>query len=69
MNRKVTAIILGGGKGERIDARVPKQFLELNGKPLILYAIERFESEPLISDIVVVACSSGERISMPNLSA
>jgi len=54
MNKKTTAIILGGGAGARMDARVPKQFLELNRKPLIMYAIERFQHDPHISDIVVV---------------
>ena len=33
---------------------LPKQFLELHGKPIIIHTIEHFESHPEIKDIVVV---------------
>ncbi len=35
-------IITAGGKGERMQADVPKQFLELQGKPILFHTIERF---------------------------
>jgi len=38
------AIIVAGGKGERMGKDIPKQFLELNGKPIIMHTIEKFKS-------------------------
>lgn len=35
-----TAIILAGGVGSRVGANVPKQFIEVNGKPVLVYTIE-----------------------------
>ena len=49
------ALIFAGGRGERMSTRsVPKQFLELHGKPIIIYTIEHFEDHPDIDGIVVV---------------
>ncbi len=36
------ALIIAGGKGTRIKTKLPKQFLELNGKPILLHTIEAF---------------------------
>ncbi len=36
------ALIVAGGKGTRIKSKVPKQFLELNGKPVLLHTLEAF---------------------------
>lgn len=36
------AIIVAGGKGERMGENIPKQFLELNGKPILMHTIEKF---------------------------
>ena len=48
-------IIFAGGTGQRMNTRtVPKQFLELHGKPIIVYTIEQFQQHPLIDGIVVV---------------
>lgn len=41
MNRE-HALIVAGGKGTRIKSILPKQFIELNGKPILLYTIEAF---------------------------
>ena len=49
MKNKVTAIILAGGTGSRMKTDKPKQFLSINGKPIILYSVETFDS---INDIV-----------------
>lgn len=49
------AIIFAGGTGVRMNARTkPKQFLELHGKPIIIYTLEHFEQHPDIEGIVVV---------------
>ncbi len=36
--RKVTAIVLAAGRGSRMESRVKKQYLELEGRPLICHA-------------------------------
>ena len=49
------ALIFAGGTGQRMNTKTrPKQFLELHGKPIILYTIEVFENHPDIDGIVVV---------------
>lgn len=35
-------IIVAGGSGKRIKGNIPKQYIEVNGKPLIAYTIEKF---------------------------
>lgn len=42
MNIPEYALIVAGGKGTRIKSRLPKQFLELNGKPILLHTLEAF---------------------------
>lgn len=53
-----TAIILAGGSGSRIGATLPKQFIEVKGKPILVYTLESFQKHPKIDRIVVV-CISG----------
>ncbi|MDR1370520.1 MAG: 2-C-methyl-D-erythritol 4-phosphate cytidylyltransferase [Dysgonamonadaceae bacterium] len=51
-----TALIFAGGTGQRMNTRAkPKQFLELHGKPVIIYTLEHFEIHPEI-DSIIVAC-------------
>ncbi|MDE7414641.1 MAG: 2-C-methyl-D-erythritol 4-phosphate cytidylyltransferase [Muribaculaceae bacterium] len=53
--RKNIAVIFAGGAGRRMKTvSKPKQFLELNGKPVIIYTLELFDNHPLIDGIVVV---------------
>jgi 2-C-methyl-D-erythritol 4-phosphate cytidylyltransferase len=42
LNQKEYAVIVAGGKGTRIKSALPKQFLELFGKPVLLHTIEAF---------------------------
>lgn len=50
------AVIFAGGSGKRMHTKArPKQFLELNGKPIIIYTLELFDNHPGI-DAIVVAC-------------
>lgn len=55
-NRSMTvALIFAGGTGKRMNTRSkPKQFLELHGKPVIIYTLEHFEYHEGIDGIVVV---------------
>lgn len=49
------ALIFAGGTGQRMNtASKPKQFLELHGKPIIIYTLEHFQHHPKIDGIVVV---------------
>lgn len=51
-----TAIILLAGKGTRMNyGDKPKQFLDVNGKPLIIHTIEKFEKNLNIDQILLVA--------------
>ena len=47
-------ILLAGGVGKRMDSEIPKQFLEVKGKPIIIYTLEDFERNPQIEKIVIV---------------
>lgn len=47
-------IILAGGVGSRVGADRPKQFVEVLGKPVIVYTIEAFQKHPEIDKIEVV---------------
>ena len=50
------AVIFAGGSGQRMNTEsCPKQFLKLNGKPIIIYTLELFDSHKEI-DGIVVAC-------------
>jgi 2-C-methyl-D-erythritol 4-phosphate cytidylyltransferase len=39
-----SAVILAGGKGLRMQTDIPKQFLELNGKPVLMRTLEQFSN-------------------------
>lgn len=50
------AVIFAGGAGRRMHTKSrPKQFLEYQGKPIIIYTLELFDNHPMIDEIVV-AC-------------
>lgn len=52
------ALIIAGGSGKRMENEVPKQFLNVNDKPVILYTMEAFQKHPDIDEIGVV-CIDG----------
>lgn len=54
MNNKEYALIVAGGKGTRIKSRLPKQFLELKGKPILLHTLEAFYRYSEKIEIVLV---------------
>lgn len=49
------ALILAGGIGSRLEADIPKQYIEIAGKPVISYCLETFESCRSIDVIQIVA--------------
>ena len=48
-----SAIILAGGVGSRMGQSIPKQFLALAGKPIILHTLERLEQMDEVDEIIV----------------
>lgn len=50
----VTALIVAGGLGTRMNSGVPKQFLMLKGKPVVQWSLECFDQTPVIDKIVLV---------------
>lgn len=57
----VSAVLLCGGSGTRMGADCPKQFLELNGKPLLLHAFEALAGCPKIGEIIIVYRADNRR--------
>lgn len=54
MNKNI-AVIFAGGSGARMGSGIPKQFIEVEGKPIIIHTLEVFEEHPMI-DAIYVAC-------------
>jgi len=52
------AVIIAGGSGQRMKQEIPKQFLNVNDKPVIIYTLEAFQRHPDIDEIGVV-CIDG----------
>ena len=48
------AVIVAGGSGKRMGADIPKQFLELSGRPVLMHTIERFKSFNHSIEIITV---------------
>ena len=56
------ALIIAGGTGNRMHQDIPKQFLNVNDKPVIIYTLEAFQRHPNIDGIVVVCLEGWEKI-------
>lgn len=52
------AIIIAGGIGKRMGENIPKQFIEINNKPVFIYTLETFEKHPMI-DAIELVCIDG----------
>ena len=52
------ALIIAGGSGVRTQQDIPKQFLNVFDKPIIIYTLERFQHHPEI-DAIEVVCLEG----------
>ena len=52
---KITAVVLAAGRGSRMKSDTPKQFLNVNGKPLLAYSLETFEKSEINEIILVTA--------------
>lgn len=49
-----TAIVLSAGQGKRMGTSVQKQYIELQGKPIIYYTLSVFQKSEIIDDIILV---------------
>lgn len=56
------ALIIAGGSGQRMGQDIPKQFLTVNEKPVIIYTLEAFQKHAEIDAIVVVCLEGWEQI-------
>lgn len=54
---KNIAIVLCNGKGARFGSKIPKQFMSLNGKPVVQYVIDAIEESKIIDYIILVGKS------------
>ena len=54
MKTRCTAVIMAAGTGRRMGTAVSKQYLELEGKPILVHTLEAFQKSDLITDIVLV---------------
>ena len=53
-----TAIIIAGGSGKRMGQDIPKQFINVYDKPILIYTLECFEKNPKV-DAIEVVCIDG----------
>lgn len=55
---RTIAIVIAGGSGQRMGQDIPKQFIHVYDKPVIIYTLEGFQRHPMVDDIEVV-CLNG----------
>lgn len=60
--RKTIAVILAGGKSTRNLQNIPNQFINVLGKPVIIYVLEAYEKHPSVDEIYVVCLKNWEDI-------
>lgn len=56
------AIIIAGGVGSRMGQEIPKQFINVGEKPVIVYTLEAFQEHPLVDAIEVVCLAGWEQV-------
>ena len=58
VKEKTAAIVLSAGKGLRMGGSIPKQYMELAGKPVLYYCLRAFEESSV--DEIIIVCGSGD---------
>lgn len=56
------AIIIAGGVGNRMGQSIPKQFINVYDKPILMYTLEGFEKHPMVDAIEVVCIEGWENV-------
>lgn len=59
---KNIALIIAGGSGARMGQNIPKQFLTVNERPVIVYTLEAFQRHPEIDSIAVVCIEGWDQV-------
>ena len=54
MKEKGTAIVLAAGQGKRMKSSIQKQYMLIQGKPVLYYSLKEFEKSPYIQNIILV---------------
>lgn len=54
------AILTASGVGSRIKQDIPKQFLHIKNKPILIYTLEAFQNHPMIDEIIVICLKGWE---------
>lgn len=60
--RFMNVIVLAAGSGKRLGAELPKQYLLLNGKPVLYYSLKVFEKSPLVKSVSVVISQDAQNL-------
>ena len=58
----ICAIVIAGGVGSRMGQKIPKQFINVGEKPVIVYTLEAFQNHPLVDSIEVVCLDGWEQV-------
>ena len=66
--KRIAAVVPAAGKGNRMGGNVAKQFLELQGKPILVHTLERLNTIPEIDEIIV-ATSEDDLSIVKNMAA
>jgi len=53
INKRIRVIITAGGSGKRFQSKTRKQFLEISGRPLLFWTIDKFYHHPEISSVLI----------------
>ena len=52
--KRCTAILLAGGQGTRMGAKIQKQYLLIQNRPVLFYSLYTFEKSEVIDDVILV---------------
>jgi len=55
MNKDCAVLIMAAGKGSRMNSDIKKQYIDLNGRPVLSYTLEKFDCSDKI-DMIVIVC-------------
>jgi len=58
----IISLIVAGGKGNRMGQDIPKQFLNVMDKPIIVYTLEAFQRHPAVDKILVVCLDGWQEV-------
>ncbi len=59
---KTAVIILAGGKSGRNNQNIPSQFINIQGKPMLVYSMDAYQAHPAVDDIYIVCLKGWEDI-------